>query len=226
MLYRYTVLQSIDMSKRRYNQFCPLAYALDVVGDRWTLLVVRELLLGPRRFKDLQTGLPGMGTNLLSDRLKTLEVSGVIVHRKLPPPAGAAVYELTGYGRGLQPTVEALSMWGMQLLPPQLPADDYIGVVPALCALRVLPRKPSPDAVLEFHMDDEVRRVALSDGEIIIDADTPPTATFALQPRLLLELIAGQTAISAALAQGSLQIIHGEVAILNAFIDAFEVQAT
>src|SRR5918996_4677686 len=104
------------MGKRRYDQYCALARALDVVGERWTLLLVRELLLGPRRYTDLLGGLPGIGTNLLADRLRYLEQVGLVRRRVLPPPAGSTVYELTELGRELEPTVFALGRWGAHFL--------------------------------------------------------------------------------------------------------------
>src|SRR5215207_1930509 len=106
------------MNNRSYHQYCGLAYALDIVGERWTLLVIRELSAGPRRFKDLLDGLPGISTNLLAERLKHLEQQGVIRHRTLAPPAGSSVYELTAIGRALEPTLLALGKWGSQFVPP------------------------------------------------------------------------------------------------------------
>lgn len=109
---------------RSYNQFCALARTLDVLGERWTLLLIRELLLGPRRFTDLLSGLPGIAPNLLSDRLRALEAQGVISRATLPPPAGARVYELTERGRRLQPALLELARWGMDpIQPPQ--ADEH-----------------------------------------------------------------------------------------------------
>src|ERR671921_1724366 len=104
------------MSKRSYNQYCAVARALDIIGERWTLLIVRELLTGPKRFKDLLEGLPGIGTNLLATRLKDLEGNGILRRATLPPPAGSKVYELTGLGRELEQVVVALSQWGSKLL--------------------------------------------------------------------------------------------------------------
>jgi DNA-binding HxlR family transcriptional regulator len=97
------------MTHRSYNQYCGLAYALDMVGERWTLLIVRELIAGPRRFKDLMDGLPGVSANLLAERLKGLEQQGMIRRRTLPPPAGSAVYELTAIGKAevLQAQIKA-----------------------------------------------------------------------------------------------------------------------
>src|SRR4051794_38446488 len=100
------------MATRTYGQMCSIARALDVLGERWTLLVVRELLLGPKRFKDLLEILPAMGTNRLSDRLKTLQAAGVVTRRALPPPAGAQVYELTEAGQRLRPAIYCLGAWG------------------------------------------------------------------------------------------------------------------
>src|SRR3974390_2234062 len=95
------------MASRRYGQMCPVARALDVLGERWTLLIVRELLLGPKRFKDLLAALPAMGTNRLSDRLAKLQDAGVIARATLPPPAGVRVYELTPSGELLRPVIYA-----------------------------------------------------------------------------------------------------------------------
>src|SRR5262245_52321044 len=88
---------------RLYGQTCAVARALDYVGERWTLLLVRELMIGPRRFKDILEGLPGIGTNLLTSRLRELERAGIVGRRVLPPPAGSTVYELSELGRGLEP---------------------------------------------------------------------------------------------------------------------------
>src|SRR5215470_2243575 len=108
------------MKTRHYEQFCALAYALDIVGERWTLLIIRELLPGPRRFKDLLDGLPDISTNLLSERLKSLEQQGILCRRILPPPAGSTVYELTTFGKALETPVLELGKWGSRLLPPSL----------------------------------------------------------------------------------------------------------
>ncbi|MGN9783763.1 winged helix-turn-helix transcriptional regulator [Nonomuraea sp. ZG12] len=97
---------------RTYDDPCGIARALDQVGERWALLIVRELLLGPKRFTDLRAGLPGASQNVLSQRLRELEESQVVRRRKLPPPAASQVYELTDRGRELEPVVLALARWG------------------------------------------------------------------------------------------------------------------
>jgi DNA-binding HxlR family transcriptional regulator len=106
---------------RTYNQYCGIARALDLVGERWALLVVRELALGPRRFTDLRDGLPGIATNVLSQRLRELERNGVVARRRLPPPAASNVYELTEYGQELVPTLLALGRWGARTMGERSP---------------------------------------------------------------------------------------------------------
>jgi len=125
----------VASTRRTYAQFCGVSRALDVLGERWTLLIVRELILGPLRFKDLAEGLPGIGTNLLADRLRHLEASGVVARRTLPPPAGSTVYELTGLGRELEPIVFALGRWGRKLLEPE-PGRQHFRARWMLFALR------------------------------------------------------------------------------------------
>lgn len=100
-------------------QYCSVAHALDLVGERWALLVVRELILGAKRFRELQEGLPGISTNVLSNRLRELETTGVIRRRLLPRPASGTVYELTEYGRELEDIVVALGRWGAKTIQPR-----------------------------------------------------------------------------------------------------------
>jgi DNA-binding HxlR family transcriptional regulator len=106
-------------AKRSYGEACPIAHSLDIVGDRWALLVVRELRLGPKRFTDLQASLPHAGPNVLAQRLRELEASGVLRRRTLPPPAGSRVYELTEWGAELEPVFRALARWGMRSPVPR-----------------------------------------------------------------------------------------------------------
>ncbi len=111
-------------SVKRYGQRCPLARALDVVGDRWNLLVVRELMVGPRRYTDLLDGLPGIGTNILAARLRDLGEAGIVTRRSLPPPTAVTVYELTEAGRALGPSLTALRNWGAAYAPPPRGGDS------------------------------------------------------------------------------------------------------
>ena len=120
------------MSKR-YDQYCPIAHALGAVGERWTLLVIRDLMNGPKRYTDLAASLPGIGTNILAARLKELEESGLVEKRKLPPPAASTVYELTPYGHDLRPVLHELARWGARSLgPPPLDALEDGWLVGAL----------------------------------------------------------------------------------------------
>jgi DNA-binding HxlR family transcriptional regulator len=153
--------------RRRYDQYCPVARALDVVGDRWTLLIARELLLGPRRFTDLAEGLPGIGTSVLTTRLKELEQSGLIAKRTLPAPAGSAVYDLTDPGRGLGPVLAALADWGMNLLGEPRD-DDQVSVRWLVLGLAVTaePDPSIPDATYELRVDDETFHVRASEGRL------------------------------------------------------------
>src|ERR1700747_3711025 len=109
---------------RSYGQYCSVAKALDVIGDRWTLLIVRELLLrGPSRYTDLRDGLPGIATNLLAERLRELEEAGVVAREQAPPPLATALFRLTPRGEQLRPVVEHLLLWGAPLMAVQKPED-------------------------------------------------------------------------------------------------------
>lgn len=109
------------MIQRTYNQYCGVARALDLVGERWALLIVRELVLGPKRFTDLREGLPGIATNVLSQRLRQLERNGIVTRRRLPPPAASTVYELTEDGQELVPIMLDLGRWGARRMGTRAP---------------------------------------------------------------------------------------------------------
>jgi DNA-binding HxlR family transcriptional regulator len=146
---------------RKYDQYCPMAHALDMVGDRWELLIVRELLQGPRRYTDLAEGLPGIGTNILAARLRDLETCGVVAKKTLPPPAASRVYELTDYGRELRPVMRELALWGARSLGPPSSDDEFFPgwlVNPIDTILAPL----APPGRFEFRVGDEV--ASLVDG--------------------------------------------------------------
>src|SRR2546423_6072869 len=113
---RQVLVRMASVTSRRYGQFCGLARALELVGERWALLIVRDLLVGARRFTDLRQGLPRIPTNVLADRLKELEQAGIVRRRVLPRPAASVVYELTAYGSELDEVVLRLGLWGAQSL--------------------------------------------------------------------------------------------------------------
>lgn len=122
------------MVKRSYDDGCAAAHALDLIGERWALLVVRELLFGAKRFTDLRTGLPGASPNVLALRLREMEANGVIRRRRLPPPAATWVYELTQWGRQLEPVIMALGRWGGR--SPSLLSDANMSVDSIMLALK------------------------------------------------------------------------------------------
>jgi DNA-binding HxlR family transcriptional regulator len=162
---------------RTYGDGCGVAHALDLVGERWALLVVRELLLGPKRFTDLRGGLRGASPNVLAQRLRELEQTGVVQRRRLPPPAGSSVYELTEWGRELEPIVLSLGSWGVR--SPSFPDDAAVGVDSVAIALRSL---FDPDAAEGLHARYELRlgedrfQVQIAAGTIHVDrrqADDP-----------------------------------------------------
>jgi DNA-binding HxlR family transcriptional regulator len=147
---------------KRYDQYCPVAHALGLVGERWALLIVRELLHGPQRYTDLTASLPKIGTNILSSRLKDLEACGIVAKRRLPPPAASQVYELTEYGNALKPVIRELALWGIRSLgPPSLddePAPHWLEH-----ALDTVFAPVAPQGSFEFRVGDEV--ASLTDGE-------------------------------------------------------------
>ena len=170
------------MSKR-YDQYCPMAHALDLVGERWSLLVVRELMHGPKRYTDLVDALPGIGTNMLASRLRDLEGYGIVTRRTLPPPAASRVYELTDYGRDLRPAMRELALWGARSLGPPTPESGlFAGWLGNAMDIALAHR--APHGRFEFHVGDEVS--SMVDGEVrsgpIEDPDvvveTTPTGIF------------------------------------------------
>src|SRR5918997_6974707 len=121
---------------RTYGDMCGIARALDVIGERWALLVVRELVLGPKRFTDLRVGLPNASPNVLSQRLRELEAAGVVRRRRLPPPAASKVYELTDWGKELEPVIIRLGRWGAR--SPSKPRDAVLGVDSLILSFRTM----------------------------------------------------------------------------------------
>jgi DNA-binding HxlR family transcriptional regulator len=164
---------------RTYGQMCPIARSLDVIGERWAVLIVRELLLGPKRFKDLLAELPAMGTNRLSERLKTLEADGVVARATLPPPGEAHVYVLTELGEGLRQPVVSLARWGAKL-----PIDDRIDPSTGRGALLALVRcAAAPPELIrgaretyDFIIGDERFHIIVGDGTALPRSGPAPVA--------------------------------------------------
>lgn len=157
---------------KNYNQYCPIAHSLDLIGDRWTLLIVRDLLLGPKRFSDLVGGLPGIGTNLLTERLRQLEQAEVIQRRTLPPPAASQVYELTPRGCELEGPLTALAHWGAQTLGA-LRAEQAISRDTVVLTARAVVRGwPATSAATTYHVQIEDERYT----ELLVFHGAGPTA--------------------------------------------------
>ena len=149
---------------RRYAPYCPMAHALDLVGDRWALLVIRELMHGPKRYTDLVEHLQGIGTNILASRLRDLEANGVVSRRTLPPPAASKVYELTDYGRGLRPAMRELALWGARSLGPPTQHDElFEGWLSN--AMDIVMASVAPAGRFEFRAGPEI--ASLVDGEVL-----------------------------------------------------------
>ncbi|WP_329115502.1 winged helix-turn-helix transcriptional regulator [Streptomyces sp. NBC_01465] len=181
------------MSRRSYDQYCAAARALDAVGDRWTLLIVRELLAGPRRYTDLHADLPGVSTDVLASRLKDMEREGLSTRRKLPAPASAFVYELTARGRELLPVLTALAEWGAPALAERRPTDAVRAHWFAVPLARRL--EGVAEGVVEVRLDEGVFHVRIGDGEPLYgDGPAPvaPDAVLAMDAAACLAVVDGE----------------------------------
>lgn len=210
------------MTTRSYNQLCGLAYALDVVGERWTILIIRELVAGPRRFTDLMDGLPGISTNLLTERLKGMEQHGVITRRVLPPPAASIVYELTELGRALEPTLLELGKWGSQFVPQSMEGCHVLHLGSYALTPQTFFRPElaqGVDATYALYIGDEVQTARIVDGEINVWQGEPTHADMAIHTEvpIYLGLLTRQIDPDAALA-GGLVCVEGDRAEFFRFL--------
>lgn len=211
------------MTTKRYNQYCGLAYALDIVGERWTLLIVRELFAGPRRFKDLMAGLPGISTNLLTERLKHLEQQCLLTRRVLPPPAGSTVYELTELGLALEQSLLELGKWGSQFVPPSAKGVTLLNVGSYALTLKTFFRPElaqNVDKTYELHVDNEVLQVQIKAGELHVQQGNGLTADaiFETDMPTYLGLLQRQIQPDEAISRGLIQV-DGDPAALGRFLD-------
>jgi DNA-binding HxlR family transcriptional regulator len=213
------------MGGRSYGQFCGFAHALDLVGERWALLVVRDLVLGPKRFTELRRGLPRIPTNILSARLKELEEAAIVRRRILPRPATGVVYELTEYGQELEDIVLRLGLWGARSLGDPRP-DDVVTPDSLILALRAT---FLPEAARELRAGYELRL-----GPVVIHASidhgTLEIGEGSLaQPDLVIEtqaafrpLLAGELNPGEAIASGGVRLT-GDPSLLARFVEAFHI---
>lgn len=203
--------------KRNYGQHCAIAKALDVIGGRWTLLIVRELVPGPRRFKDLLDGLPGIGTNLLTERLRFLEEEGLIARRTLPPPAGSVVYELSDQGRSLEPILFDISRWGWVRLQDRSSSDHFNPrwAMLALRSVHVADAARGISETYEFRIGEELFTVTVDDGELQV-ADGPasaPDVVVTSNPETFFSLGESPEILEDALADGRMVVTGAPAAI-------------
>jgi DNA-binding HxlR family transcriptional regulator len=213
------------MRSKTYQQYCGLARALDVVGDRWTLLLVRELLyLGPRRFRDLAAAMPGLAPNLLTRRLRDLERAGVVTRGTLPEPAGVAVYRLTARGRALEPALFALMQWGRPLLPDPRERPGLRAALPVI-ALRAAFRREDAagiDEVYELRVEGSVFQAVVRGGrmEVLHGAQRTPDVVATADAVTFADIVAGRADALEALGRGLLRI-EGEPEALGNFVRLF-----
>jgi DNA-binding HxlR family transcriptional regulator len=210
-------------ARRTYGDRCGVARALDVVGERWALLVVRELLLGPKRFTDLRVGLPHVSADVLSQRLRELEQDGVVRRRTLAPPAGSRVYELTDRGHELEPVVLALGRWGSGA--PFPPGDAKLGTDSLVIALMTTFDRAAADdldATYELRLDGQRFRARVAGGrlEVARREEPQPDATIATDPGTLAAILWHGRRLADGLRSGEVEI-DGSRPALTRFLRLF-----
>ena len=208
---------------RTYGDACGIPRALDRVGERWGLMIVRELLLGPKRFTDLKTGLPHASPNVLSERLRELELSGVVTRRTLPPPAAARVYELTDWGHELEPVLDALGRWGARA--PLAPPEVGMSFDAHILSLRTLfdPALAAGfGAALALHLGEERFRAEVAEGRLTIERGeaAEPDATVETDAATLLALSHRRLELAEAMGAGDLTI-EGDAGVVERFVGLF-----
>ncbi len=205
---------------RSYGDACGIGRALDVVGERWALHIVRELLLGPQRFSDLRGALPNASSNVVTDRLRELEGHGVIRRRKMAPPAGSRVYELTEWGRQIEPVLLALGGWGLRVDVPGPPTT--LSGTSVLLYLRGCAQPDPGDAPTVFNvaLDDRIWTVRSAEGRIDIEIGESPQAQASLRtdPHTLNALVGHPAELDAALSNGR-ALAEGDVTALRRLLN-------
>lgn len=198
------------MSEHRYDQYCGLARALDDVGDRWTLLIVRELRPGPRRFTDLIEGLPGISRKLLSERLRDLERSGIVARTELPPPAARHVYELTEDGRELAAAMAPLVGWGVKRLGERHPSQRFQPrwSAVAMASLANLAAAKGVGETYQYIVGETAFYFVVDDGSIEVrDGHAEdPTVVVTTDENTWADIATGTTSASSAVATGALTV--------------------
>jgi DNA-binding HxlR family transcriptional regulator/putative sterol carrier protein len=195
---------------RGYHQFCGLARALDLIGGRWALLIVRDLLTGPKRFSELQEGLPGVPTNVLTARLRELEEEGIVLRRAHERPGGGVVYDLTDFGRELEQPILGLGFWGAKAMGPMHEGDHFSPDSLAL-ALRGSFRREHADGparLYEFRVQQTSLRASVDAGNVVVPSDSTdqPDLVVEADADVLAGLLSGEMSLDAARKTGRLQL--------------------
>jgi DNA-binding HxlR family transcriptional regulator len=205
---------------KRYHQYCPVAHALDLIGDRWALLIVRELMLGQRRYTDLADALPRIGTNILAGRLRHLEGAGIVRRTKLPPPAAVTVYELTPEGRELDGVLHALAHWGARTMGAPEAGDCW--------STYAVHMRFRPEAAVDGHYEvrflgGETFSIEVRDGalDVIRSEVGDPTLVVEAEPAHFHALIEGRDGVEAAVAEGRVRLLVGSETELRALVAMF-----
>jgi DNA-binding HxlR family transcriptional regulator len=202
---------------RSYEQYCAVARALDVVGDRWSLLIVRELILrGSCRYTDLRYGLPGIATNLLADRLRELEEAGIVAKVDAPPPIATTLYELTPRGRELGPVLQSLGRWGSSLMATAHEGDQFRSHWLAFPISRLVDATPgAPPVTIQLRTGDEPMIVDVSEGSVRARPGTAeePDAVIAGSPDVVVGVLVGRLELAKAKRRGLK--FEGDVAALE-----------
>jgi DNA-binding HxlR family transcriptional regulator len=192
---------------RSYGQYCSVAKALDVIGDRWTLLVVRELLAqGPSRYTDLRRGVPGIATNLLAERLRQLEQAGIVTREEAPPPIATTLFSLTPRGAQLKSVIEELGRWGIPLMSETTPQEEYRSYWLSLPVQLFLAHSASscPPTTIEVRAGDQPMLIEAREGAVTTRPGTSEHADAVLSgsPQLVLGVVTGALDLDAAAAGG------------------------
>lgn len=209
-------------TRRKYDQGCGTAHALDLVGDRWALLVIRELVFGPKRFTDLRGGLPGIGPNVLSQRVKELEEAGVVRRRVLPPPAGSTVYELTEWGAELEEVIVQLGRWGAR--SPDMPREAETQPEWLVLGLRAIydPDGEPVPTVYELRFGEQAFWARTDSGSLRVGRGHPtePDAVLTANVEAIAKLARGELKPVAALRSGAVEL-EGDRAAFERFPSLF-----
>lgn len=213
-------------TKRTYGDGCAIARALDVIGERWALLVVRELLLGPRRYTDLRSGLPNASPNVLAERLRELERAGVVQRRKLPPPAASRVYELTEWGLGLEETVTALGHWAARSPTPpgDAPVVSAASIILALRARFDPAAAQGLRAIYELRLGEDRFRIDVAEDEFeaVRGSADQPDATVETDPDTLGAVLWGGRSLTDA-QRSEKMTIEGDKAAVQRLVRLFPI---